>query len=168
MRRYKIPPVFIVLWIVIAIPVLALPEDQQQTIQLQADNSSFDQKNGVIIYTGSAQLTQGSLKIKAAKIIVHYNSDKTIHKIEASGSPAKLEQLPKLNEKIITASAQKIFYLHKSNTVELLENAELTQAGAIMRGHKIHYDLDKEVVRAEGDNIAGPITMTIPANAIKE
>lgn len=146
----------------------ALPDDHLQSIELQADKSSFDQKNGIIVYAGQAQLKQGSLVITADKIVVHYSRDKNVEAIEATGTPARLQQQPNIDQELITASANKIVYSHHENTVELFEQAQLTQAGATMRGHKIHYDLAHELVRAEGGDSTENqrIKMTIPASTL--
>lgn len=154
------------LYLLLVNPAFSLPDDRKQSIQLQADKWSFDQKNGVTTYTGNAQLQQGSLIIKAQEIIVYYTKNKNVERIEAIGSPARLQQQPSVDQNLITASANKILYLRNENIVEFLNNAELTQAGAIMRGKKIHYDLTEELVHAEGGDTG--IKMTIPASTLKE
>ncbi len=167
MLPFKSSSGLIILGLLLSTYVLALPDDRKQAIHLQADSSSFDQKSGIIIYSGKAKLQQGSLLISAEKIVVHYSKDKSIDKIEATGTPAHLEQQPKADEDIVTASANKIYYSQLHNTVELLDKAMLTQSGAIMQGHKIHYDLTRELVHTEGRDDKR-IAITIPANIITE
>src|SRR5690554_7121561 len=73
--------------------VWALPEDRTARIELESDQYVYDHKNGLIIYTGSAELRQGSLQINADKITVYYRGDaNVVEKIEAHGSPAHLQQ----------------------------------------------------------------------------
>ena len=51
----------------------ALPEDSQQEIQITSDSASLDKVQGLIIYSGNVNMTQGTLKIQADKIILTRN-----------------------------------------------------------------------------------------------
>lgn len=147
----------------------ALPEDRNASIEFQSDQYVFDQKNGLIIYSGNAELKQGSLQINADKITVHYRDDNTVEIIEATGSPARLQQQPSADQDVVKASAEEIIYHRLDNTVEMRASAQLEQNGAIMRGHKIHYDLTRELVQADSDEAGEErIFMTIPAGSLPE
>lgn len=144
----------------------ALPDDREQDFQLQADKQLFDQKNGLVTYTGSARLQQGSLIIDADRIVIHFKSDNSVAKIEASGSPAHFQQQPQANKGKVFAEAQEISYNHDERTVTLNNSAKLEQDGAIMQGHSIHYDLTRELINAQSDETSNErIKMVIPAGA---
>ncbi|WP_020207972.1 lipopolysaccharide transport periplasmic protein LptA [Gilvimarinus chinensis] len=148
--------------------VQALPDDREQPFQLQADTQTFDQKNGLITYSGNALLQQGSLKIKADTITVKFSADNSVKAVTAIGSPAHFQQRPSTERGIVSAEANEIIYDSANNTVSMTESVKLEQDGAIMRGHRLHYDLTKELVNAqsgtEGDE---RIQMTIPPAAIE-
>lgn len=149
---------------------LALPGDRTASIELASDQYVYDQKNGLIIYTGNAELRQGSLQINADRITVHYrDDDKTVEKIKAEGSPAHLQQQPSTDAELVKASAGEITYHRMDNTVEMRAGAQLEQNGAVMQGHRIHYDLTRELVQADSDEAGEErIFMTIPAGSLPE
>ena len=149
---------------------LTLPGDRTASIELQSDQYVYDQKNGLIIYTGGAQLRQGSLQINADRITVYYRGDdNTVEKIEAEGSPARLQQQPSADADPVKASAAEITYHRLDNTVEMRTGAQLEQNGAVMQGHRIHYDLTRELVQADSDDAGEErIFMTIPAGSLPE
>lgn len=148
---------------------LALPDDRKQDFQLQADQQLFDQKNGRVTYTGAARLQQGSLIIKAERIVVHFTDDNAVAKVVASGSPAHFQQQPRANKGIVFAQAKEIIYNHKERIVSLDNAAKLEQDGAVMQGHSIHYDLTRELINAQGNNDASErIKMVIPAGATQQ
>lgn len=150
--------------------VWALPEDRTARIELESDQYIYDHKNGLIIYTGSAELRQGSLQINADKITVYYRGDaNVVEKIEAHGSPAHLQQLPSADAELVKARAEEIIYHRLENTIEMRVSAQLEQDGTMMQGHHIHYDLSRELVQAASDEAGEErIFMTIPAGSLPE
>ncbi|MFC3116320.1 lipopolysaccharide transport periplasmic protein LptA [Cellvibrio fontiphilus] len=132
----------------------ALPSDKNETIRGSADNLTVDQKNGVATYTGSVEIRQGSLTIKADSIIIHTNADGGVEKMVATGNPAKFQQQPEETQGIVTAAAKQITYTPSNEHLLLVEDASVEQNGAVMSGPHINYDLVKEVMKAEG-NTAG-------------
>lgn len=129
---------------------LALPSDKSETIRGSADNLTVDQKNGVATYTGSVEIRQGSLIIKADSIVIHTNTDGGVEKMIAKGSPAKFQQQPDEAQGIVTAAAKQITYTPNNEHLVLIEDASVEQNGAVMSGPHIDYDLVKEVMKAEG------------------
>lgn|SRR5690554_956991 len=152
--------------LLLAAQAQALPGDSAQDFLLQADKQLFDQKNGLVTYTGSARLQQGSLIIEAEHIIIHFKHDNSVAKVEASGSPAHFQQQPQADKGIVFAEADKIVYDHEQRTVTLSRGAKIAQDGATMQGHSIHYDLIRELINAQSDEGSNErIKMVIPAGA---
>ncbi len=127
----------------------ALPDDRNQVIRGAADNLVVDQKNGVSTYSGSVRIEQGSLIITADLIKVHTRSDGSASKIIATGKPARFQQQPSLEQKIIIASAKSITYTPDSEQLVLVEDAAVEQDGQVMRAPYIDYDLIREVMKAK-------------------
>lgn len=153
---------------ILSAAVQALPDDREQDFQLQADKQLFDQKNGLVTYTGNARLQQGSLIIDAERIVIHFDGDNSVIKVEAAGSPAHFQQQPQTNKGKVLAEAQKITYNHAERTVTLSDSAKIEQDGAIMQGHSIHYDLTRELINAQSNESSSErIKMVIPAGAAK-
>lgn len=133
----------------------ALPSDKNETIRGSADSLTIDQKNGVATYTGSVQITQGSLVISANSIVIHTDADNNVKKMVATGNPARFQQQPEKDQGVVTAAAKKITYTPNDEHLLLVENASVEQNGAVMSGPHIDYDLVKEVMKAAGNNGAG-------------
>lgn len=148
---------------------LALPSDKNETIRGSADNLTVDQKNGVATYTGSVEIRQGSLIINADSIIIHTNNDGGVEKMIATGSPAKFQQQPEVDQGTVTAAAKQITYTPNNEHLLLIENASVEQNGAVMSGPHIDYDLVKEVMKAEsGSKGEGQrIEIVIPPKSAK-
>jgi lipopolysaccharide export system protein LptA len=129
----------------------ALPDDRNQPIHIQADRAQLDQRQGVTIYEGDVQLTQGSLQIVAERITIHTNADNRVQKLVAKGRPARLQQQPDPEKSVIIASAESIDYDVNSEQVLLLSNARLEQGGATMTGNRIDYDILQDIVNVAGE-----------------
>jgi lipopolysaccharide export system protein LptA len=143
---------------------LALPEDRDQPIHIQSDRAMHDQRKGLTVYEGSVQMTQGTLRILADKITVQTDGNNQVEWIEAVGSPAHFEQQPRADEELVTARAESVRYSAATRHVRLLRNAWMEQDGATMSGNRIDYDMEQEIVKAEGETgTARPrIEMVIP------
>lgn len=159
----------LILLLATASGALALPEDREQNFELQANQQTFDQKNGRVTYTGNARLQQGSLIIRADTIVVQFNQENSVEKVIAEGQPAHFEQQPSADRGIVSANAGTIVYDSAANTVSLDKGARLEQDGAIMKGQQIRYDIGRELVSAEGDaQSEQPIQMTIPPAVLEK
>lgn len=147
-----------------SLAALALPEDREQPIHIQSDSATHDQRQGRTIYEGSVQLTQGTLRILADRITIQTSDNNEVEWLEAEGSPAHFEQQPNIDEELLTARADFVRYSAGDRQVLLLRNAWLEQDGATMRGNRIDYDMELEIVKAQGETgSAQPrIEMVIP------
>ncbi|MBU2885443.1 lipopolysaccharide transport periplasmic protein LptA [Gilvimarinus agarilyticus] len=161
--------VLTVLLAIVSTTAFGLPSDREQNFELQANQQTFDQKNGRVTYTGEARLQQGSLIIRANTIVVQFDQDNSVEQITAEGSPAHFEQQPSIDRGVVSAKAGIITYNSANNTVSLSKGALLEQDGAVMQGHEIRYDINRELVSAEGDHESDqPIQMTIPPALIEQ
>jgi len=88
---------------------LALPDDRDQPIKIDADRAIRNDKAGITEFIGNATLIQGSMVIKAHNITIS-QSNKGISDITALGSPATFEQRPQLDQTLVTAKAKRIEY----------------------------------------------------------
>lgn len=78
----------------------ALPDDEQQPIEIEADRAELDDATGTATYSGSVRLDQGSLKVRAARLIIETDAQQ-VQRITAEGDrdqdlPARYEQTPSL------------------------------------------------------------------------
>lgn len=147
-----------------SLSALALPEDREQPIHIQSDSATHDQRQGRTTYEGSVELTQGTLRILADRITIQTDGNNEVDWLEAEGSPAHFEQQPNIDEELLTARAELVRYSAGDRQVLLLRNAWLEQDGATMSGNRIDYDMELEIVKAQGETGGAQprIQMVIP------
>jgi lipopolysaccharide export system protein LptA len=128
-------------------PVTALPEDREQPIRITADSASRFETTGETHYTGNVELTQGSLRINADRIVVQQPQNGA-GVIIATGNPARLKQTPTEQRGPVSASAERIEYRQDLDTVKLVRNARIEQEGAVVTGAIIDYEVNAQQVKA--------------------
>ena len=64
---------------------IALPEDRNQPIQLEASRGQIDQKTGVSVYEGNVVISQGSMRLNADVATIHIK-DGGFQRMEATGN----------------------------------------------------------------------------------
>jgi len=131
-------------------PARALPNDQDQPIHITADKAVRDEKQGFTVYSGSVQMNQGSMEIKADKLTI-YHVDEEVNKIVAEGKPAKLWQQPELDKGVVHARALVIEYFRNEERVHLETNAHVDQEGSIVTGDSIDYFITEQLIKADSD-----------------
>lgn len=161
----------LLLMLLLALPAplsFALPSDASQPIKIESDRAERNDKKGTTVYEGSVVIRQGTIKIRADKVIV-YTERNQVDRIVCIGKPAHYQQQPKPQDGLLLASADTIEYYLEADRIDLLKNASLEQNGTTITGEKINYDLKAEVVKASsGDNPKQRIQMVIPPSNQKE
>lgn len=128
----------------------ALPSDREQPIHIASDSAERNEKKGVTVYQGDVEMTQGSLKILADKVVIH-SIDNQISVIVATGKPAHFHQKPAVDKQAVKASGNTIEYKLDDEMLHLSRNAKLIQDdGTTMTGDRINYDMKSSVVKADG------------------
>lgn len=141
----------------------ALPEDANQPIRLTADRATYSERTGITTYSGNVVITQGTLKITAANIIVNLSDDRSITSAVATGSPATFEQVVSAEKGIARGQGSKIDYNAATGIVTLTGNAHLTQAGASFSGNVIRYSLKVGDVEANAGS-GRRVELVLPPN----
>jgi len=142
----------------------ALPEDSQQTIDIEADSAFIDNEKGSALYIGNVNISQGSILISADKLTISSsNSTKKYDKIYAKGSNEKVANFSQLLDTegdMIISRGTKIFY---DSTLSILE---VEGEGYIKRGEDeitadfIRYDMTTGTFEAKR-NQSGRVSMTL-------
>ena len=147
---------------------ISLPSDANQPIKIESDRAERNDKKGTTVYEGSVIIRQGTIKIRADKVIV-YTERGQVDRIVCIGKPAHYQQQPKPQDSLLLASADTIEYYLAADRIDLLKNASLKQNGTTITGEKINYDLKAEVVKASSsDTSKERIQMVIPPSNQKE
>lgn len=147
--------------------VMALPDDQYQPIEIQADSAIRQEREGLTTYQGNVFMKQGSLQVEADSITVS-NVSNTASNLLATGKPARFQQQPSADKETVHASANMINYQLDDGRIELAGEALLTQGDARISSDRIVYLSNEQVFKAEkdagaGDNKPQRVQVIIPA-----
>ena len=90
---------------------LALKEDTNQPINIVSDNQSLDMNNRVVTFTDNVVITQGSIIVKASKVVITRpeENSKQKDKVEAFGNPVTFHQVMD-DGKPVDGKANKVVY----------------------------------------------------------
>ncbi len=133
----------------LTVNTLALPDDQYQPIEIQADSAIHHEKTGLTTYNGHVVMKQGSLKVEADNVTVSNALDKSSTHLIATGNPAKFQQQPEPDKPPIVAEANSIAYQVELSKIELAGNARLQQGESQIKSDRIVYMVDDQVFKAE-------------------
>jgi lipopolysaccharide export system protein LptA len=129
----------------------ALPTDRDQPISVSADQATFNEKTGTVLYTGHILIEQGSLKITADELVVTTDAKGTVINAIAKGNPASFEQRPRADRGPAVAEATQVTYQAVDGIVIFDGNARLRQEGASFQGARISYSMERGEIEAKGD-----------------
>jgi len=130
--------------------LMAKNPDFAQPVSVKANNfgGSLDEKT--MVYHGDVTVAQGSLLIKAEKLVIDSSAGKGKEVFIAIGEPAAYSQTLE-GGKPIQANANEIRYDFATRVLTLTGKAEINQSGSLVQSAKIQYDLDKQTLKAESD-----------------
>ena len=131
--------------------------DRDKPVTLESDTMTADEAKKTATFDGKVVLTQGSLVIRADRIVVHQDSDGFQYGI-ATGNPATFRHKQEGNAGYIDGQAMRIEYDGKADRVEFFNDARLRRdSGDDIRGDFISYDARSErfTVKSTRD-AAGP------------
>jgi lipopolysaccharide export system protein LptA len=125
----------------------ALESDKDQPMHLEADSLSIDEASGVVLYEGSVEITQGSLKIWADRLWIHRREGKT-EKIISEGSPVRFRQLPGKGDEEVRGEARRVEIHAQRDELLLIDDALLEQGSNRFSSDRIIYNREKAMVKA--------------------
>lgn len=126
----------------------ALPTDSRQPIEIEADTATIDNGKGQAVYTGHVVITQGSIRIQAEKVTLHFTAQQNLNKVVAVGQPVQFKQTPNQGKEDIHAKARQMDYFAKQDMLHLKQKAEVWQGKDTLVGETIKYNTKTEVMQA--------------------
>lgn len=137
---------------------LALPNDRDQPIRIQADNAQLDDKKGIATYTGDVIITQGSMMIKGNTVTITRSASGDIDVVTSVGNLAYFEQQQSAAKADkMQGYAVQIQYQALKDLVVLTDRAKVINEGNTTEGEKIVYNTKSQVATAgRGSNITAP------------
>ena len=131
----------------------ALSTDRDQPAQIESDDTVIDFTTGVRTLTGNVLVVQGTLRLKADKLVGTYNKGELV-KAVADGSLARFKQRPDGKPDDVEGWGKKIVVDYSDNTITLIGKAALKQGANTAEGNTIIYNMATDKLRiAGGSNI---------------
>lgn len=134
---------------------LAEESDRDQPIELEADTVTVNDAKKISIYTGNVILNQGTLQIKADKMIVREDQDGFQHST-CTGNPTTFKQKRTGKNEWMQGSGQRIEYNARMDKVQLYTNAWVKRGEDVVTGDYISYDANAEYAEVIGGTKANP------------
>ena len=143
----------ILLMVFVTSLVLALPEDANQPIEIEAQSVVVDETTGFNEFSGDAEVRQGSLLLLAELIQVQTDNEEVVSMI-AKGSlekPAKYIQSQENQARFVEATASQITYDVDKGMIFLIGTARLVQGFDSFSGDTLDYDINNDKVIVKGN-----------------
>jgi len=128
---------------------LAEAADRDKPIDLEADSVKVDDAKQTSTYSGNVILTQGTLVIRADKLIVREDSEGFQHSTSL-GNPTTFRQKREGKNEYMEGSAQRIEYDGRMDKVQLYTKAWVKRGEDIVHGDYIMYDANAEYAEVIG------------------
>jgi lipopolysaccharide export system protein LptA len=144
------------------VPLGAMAEkgDREKEIVVGADRLTADDANRTSTFEGSVVVTQGTMRMTAAKVVVKEDAQR--HKFYvASGSPVTFRQKRDKVDEVIEGFAERAEFDDREDVLKLYQRARVKSNQNELTGDFISYDMKREVAEVSG---APPGTVP-PANA---
>ena len=123
--------------------------DRDKPIDLEADSVKVDDAKQTSTYSGNVILTQGTLIIRADKLIVREDKEGFQHSTSL-GNPTTFKQKREGKNEYMEGSAQRIEYDGRMDKVQLYTKAWVKRGEDIVHGDYIMYDANAEYAEVIG------------------
>ena len=124
--------------------------DRDKPVNIEADKVEIDDQKKEAVFQGNVVLTQGTLMLKADRIVVNQN-ESGFQSGVAYGKPAYFRQKREGFEEYIEGQAERLEYHGEQEKVELFINAKLQRGGDEVRGNYISYSALTEFFEVMGE-----------------
>jgi lipopolysaccharide export system protein LptA len=141
---------------------LAEKADRDKPINYQADTGDVNVQTKVGTLVGNVILTQGTLTIRADKIVFHQNPDNSVS-ASAFGNPITFREKRDNVDEYYEGVAQRAEYDGQKRFLELFDRALLRKGADEIRSNYISYNAETEFFKAEGRPDARPAADGEPA-----
>lgn len=127
-------------------PGLAEKADRDQPVNIEADRVTVDDRNKTHVFEGKVVLTQGSLVIRADRLVVTQDEEGFQSGVATAGAGglATFRQKQEASEEIVEGEAERIEYDRRTDRARLFNRARVVSGGDEVRGHQIEYDAATE------------------------
>lgn len=130
--------------------------DRDKPVNLEADRVTIDDAKKVSVFEGNVVLTQGTLVLRADRMIVR-EDQQGFQQGTAFGNLATFRQKRDGVDEYIEGEAERIEYDGRAERLQLFNRAQMRRGADEVRGSYISYDQPTEFFRVTGapENTAG-------------
>jgi len=128
---------------------LAEKGDREKEIQVLADRLSADDAKKEAVYEGNVIVTQGTMRITSARIVVREDAEGYRTYI-ATGAPVTFRQKRDKVDDWIDGSAERAEFDDRQDLLKLFKGAKLKSSQGELTGDFISYDRGKEFFQVTG------------------
>jgi lipopolysaccharide export system protein LptA len=133
--------------------------DRAKPVNIEADRLSLDDLKKESVFEGNVQLTQGSLLLRADRVVVRQD-EQGFNYAFATGAPAYFRQKREGFDEFIEGYAQRLEYDGKQDKMEMFTEARVRKGIDEVRGDYISYNAVTEFYEVVG----GGTSAATPAN----
>ena len=134
---------------VLCLTARAEQADRDKPVNIEADRVEIDDKKQEAVFEGNVVLTQGTLMLKADRIVVN-QSESGFQSGVAYGKPAYFRQKREGFDEYIEGEAERLEYHGQQEKIEMFDNAMLKRGGDEVRGNYISYSALTEFFEVMG------------------
>ncbi len=143
-------------------PCLALSSDREQPIHIEADRFEADDIRHVSIYRGNVRYSQGTTRLEADTVVIHYDAERNFQRLQAEGQPARFRQRLDGKAEDMHGEALRIEYTVEPERLVLKQQAHIWNQGDEFAGELITYDIAVDrIVARRGDADEGRVQVVI-------
>ena len=145
----RIPLTAFALAALFAAPVAAERSDREKEIVVGADKLIADDANRTSTFEGNVIVTQGTMRMTAAKVTVKEDADR--HKFYvASGAPVTFRQKRDKVDEWVEGFAERAEFDDRNDVLKLYNRARVKSNQNEITGDFISYDMKREVAEVSG------------------
>lgn len=123
--------------------------DRDKPVNIEADRVNIDDAKQVSVFDGNVRLTQGTLAIRADKIVIKQDNAGFQHGT-AYGSPVAFRQKREGSNDYIEGYGERVEYDGKADKIEFFTRARVKRGDDEVRGNYISYDAVSESYQVVG------------------
>lgn len=124
--------------------------DRERPIHLESDVVVVDNINQTSVFEGRVELTQGTLRILAEKVVLTQDKEGYQH-CTATGKLASFRQKQEGSNDYMEGYGERIEYDTRTETVDFFGQARIKREGDDVRGDHITYNTKTEVFQVSGN-----------------
>lgn len=156
-------PILLAALLAATVPARAEKADREKVINVVADKLTADDQNSISTFEGSVVITQGTMRVTAAKVVVTEDSEK-FKRYVASGAPVTFRQKREKADDFIEGDAERAEFDDRTEILKLFNRARMKSPQGEVNGDFISYDRANEFFQVLG---AAPGAAATPNARVK-